>query len=102
LRVQRYGLPSGADLRVTVAYFDYRGVASVVDLNPIVAGTAQCYSHIGRVDFKGLVPPKIADVHNGHPGGDIHLRRAIVEVQEREAGHASKPDGRATDIELGA
>jgi len=82
LSVHRHRLSGGTHLRVTVADFDNRTVASVVDFHTIVTGALHQHCHVWSVNFERLVFTQITDVNNRSPRRDIHLRALIVEIEE--------------------
>src|SRR5438309_10968952 len=89
LSMQWHGLPGCTDLGITAANLDDCSVPGVVDLDSIVTGALQRDSNVGGIYLERLVLVETAHVHDGGTRGDVHLYRAIIEVQEREAGGAS-------------
>ena len=79
-------LSAARRLRLPRAHLDDGRVAGVVDLDPIIARLLQRQRDIRRIDLVGLIGLDIAHVHEERAGGELHLRRAVIEIEERESG----------------
>src|ERR1700730_15037023 len=73
LSVQRHGLPGRADLRVAIADFDYCGVASVVNLDAIIARALQQHGNVRSVYLERLVLTEVAHVHDSGSRSNVEL-----------------------------
>jgi hypothetical protein len=74
----------------------------VVDFDPVFAGTTQREGQIGCRDFKGLARTQAAHADLQCALRQLHLRDAVVEVEQFHAGGRPHADRRATDLQLGA
>src|SRR5690349_5758984 len=98
--MQGNGLAGCADFGVSVRNLDDRRVTSLVHFNPIVTRTIKSHGHVRSVDLERLPLTPLAHVNDRGAGRDVDLRRAVIEIQERETGAAAQPDNGGADIHL--
>ena len=102
LTAYRNRLPAPAGLGPTFADLHDGGITGIVDLDAIRAGPLQRQGDVRRIDLVCLVGEQLAHVNDEGSGGDAHLRRVVVEVQERESCRAAQANDRRARVELSA
>jgi hypothetical protein len=95
-------LRPGRSLGLTFAHLHDRRVAFVIHLDAILARPQQRQRQIRRIDFDVIVRIQRAHAHVHHAGRDAHLDRVVVDIEEREAGVASKAHGGPTHVHFHA
>jgi hypothetical protein len=95
------GAPAG-NLAFAVADVNYRGVSGFIDVDAVVAGTQDGECKIGGVDFDGLVLFQTANTEIDGAFGETNLQRAVIEVEERKAGHFAEANRGGADVQFRA
>src|SRR5690242_9438934 len=98
----RIGLPPGADFSLAANHDNARGITCFIDVDAKVTGLLHRESDVGSIDFDDVAFMQFANAEVEAAFGQADLRNALVEVQERESGHAAKMQSDFSGLQFGA
>ena len=99
--VNRERLTAADHLALSVAHGDNGGLRIGIRVDAVHPGPHYAESQVGRIDFKDLIPPEIAQADRERPFRQADLDDLIVQVEKLEVRASAEAESRRSDVKLG-